>query len=101
MKLVLPALATLLLSSHVYAQGNLKTLPYPQTKKVDTVTTYFSTKVADPYRWLEDDQSTETKAWVQEQNKVTQNYLSPDSLPRRYPQAPRNAVELREIQRPF
>ncbi|HEX7904789.1 MAG TPA: prolyl oligopeptidase family serine peptidase [Chitinophagaceae bacterium] len=51
-------------------------LLYPETKKVDTVTDYFGTKVADPYRWLEDDNSEETKAWVAEQNKVTQSYLS-------------------------
>ncbi|MGY2134132.1 prolyl oligopeptidase family serine peptidase [Hymenobacter sp. HD11105] len=76
MKILLPSLAALLLGGQAYAQGNLKTLPYPQTKKVDTVTTYFSTKVADPYRWLEDDQAPDTKAWVQEQNKVTQNYLA-------------------------
>ena len=51
-------------------------LQYPVTKKVDTVDTYFGTKVADPYRWLEDDNSQETKAWVESQNKVTDNYLS-------------------------
>ncbi|GAB2472364.1 prolyl endopeptidase [Hymenobacter qilianensis] len=69
-------MAALLLGSQAYAQGTLKTLPYPQTKKVDTVTTYFNTKVADPYRWLENDQAADTKAWVEEQNKVTQNYLA-------------------------
>jgi len=53
----------------------IKPLPYPQTRKVDTTTTYFGTKVADPYRWLENDQATDTKAWVQEENKVTQDYL--------------------------
>jgi prolyl oligopeptidase len=51
-------------------------LLYPETKKVDTVNDYFGTKVADPYRWLEDDNSEETKAWVQEENKVTFDYLS-------------------------
>ncbi|WP_426061099.1 prolyl oligopeptidase family serine peptidase [Hymenobacter sp. B1770] len=70
------SLAAVLLASHAYAQAPIKTLPYPQTKKVDTVTTYFGTKVADPYRWLENDQAADTKGWVQEQNKVTQNYLS-------------------------
>ncbi len=49
---------------------------YPQTKKVDTVDTYFGTAVPDPYRWLEDDNSTETKAWVAEQNKTTGAYLA-------------------------
>ncbi|GAA4503735.1 prolyl oligopeptidase family serine peptidase [Hymenobacter ginsengisoli] len=54
----------------------IKPLPYPNTRKVDTITTYFGTKVADPYRWLENDQAADTKAWVQEENKVTQDYLS-------------------------
>lgn len=49
---------------------------YPATKKVDHQDTYFGKKVSDPYRWLEDDLSDDTKAWVQEQNKVTNSYLS-------------------------
>ncbi len=49
---------------------------YPQTKKGETVDVYFETKVADPYRWLEDDKSAETAAWVIAQNKVTYDYLS-------------------------
>jgi len=70
------ALAAALLGSAAHAQTPIKTLPYPQTKKVDTVTTYFGTKVADPYRWLENDQAPDTKGWVQEENKVTQGYLT-------------------------
>ncbi|WP_108804724.1 prolyl oligopeptidase family protein [Aquimarina sp. Aq107] len=54
-------------------------LNYPETKKVDTVDTYFDTEVKDPYRWLEDDRSKETESWVAEQNKVTFGYL--DSIP--------------------
>lgn len=54
-------------------------LDYPKTKKVDTVDTYFGTKVEDPYRWLEDDRSEETEEWVKAQNKVTQSYL--DNIP--------------------
>lgn len=50
-------------------------LPYPQTKKVDTTDDYFGIKIADPYRWLEDDNSEETKKWVEEENKVTYDYL--------------------------
>ncbi|MCR5887288.1 prolyl oligopeptidase family serine peptidase [Hymenobacter sp. J193] len=76
MKHIVPALAALLMGTTAVAQTTIKTLPYPQTRKVDTVTTYFGTKVADPYRWLEDDQSADTKGWVHEQNKVTQQYLS-------------------------
>ena len=48
---------------------------YPETKKVDTVDTYFGTDVKDPYRWLEDDMSDETADWVQSENKVTFGYL--------------------------
>lgn len=64
-----------LICSHTSAQTMIKTLPYPQTRKVDTVDTYFGTQVPDPYRWLEDDRSADTKAWVQAQNKVTFDYL--------------------------
>jgi len=52
-----------------------KKIVYPVTKKGDVVDTYFGTKVPDPYRWLEDDKSEETAAWVKEQNKVTFGYL--------------------------
>jgi prolyl oligopeptidase len=48
---------------------------YPETKKVDTVDTYFGTEVKDPYRWLEDDMSEETANWVKAQNDVTFGYL--------------------------
>lgn len=48
---------------------------YPQSKKVDQVDTYYGVRVQDPYRWLEDDQSDETKNWVSEQNKTTTEYL--------------------------
>jgi len=49
---------------------------YPETAKVDTVDVYFGHEVADPYRWLEDDNSEQTKNWVNAQNEITQNYLS-------------------------
>ncbi|PWD99270.1 prolyl oligopeptidase family serine peptidase [Marinilabilia rubra] len=48
---------------------------YPETKKVDTVDIYYGTEVSDPYRWLEDDQSEETKEWVKKQVAVTNKYL--------------------------
>lgn len=57
------------------SQKSMK-LQYPQTQKTNTVTDYFGTQVADPYRWLEDDNAVETKAWVQAQNKVTFAYLN-------------------------
>ncbi|SEP86342.1 prolyl oligopeptidase [Hyunsoonleella jejuensis] len=52
---------------------------YPETKTVDTVDTYFGVEVKDPYRWLEDDRSTDTEAWVKTQNKTTFAYL--DKIP--------------------
>src|SRR3989442_4607612 len=50
-------------------------LEYPNTKRVDHVDTYFGTHVPDPYRWLEDDKSSETAQWVTDENKVTFGYL--------------------------
>ncbi|HPK10452.1 MAG TPA: S9 family peptidase, partial [Saprospiraceae bacterium] len=49
---------------------------YPHTKQDTIVEDYFGQKIPDPYRWLEDDNSPETKAWVVEENKVTDEYLS-------------------------
>ncbi|NCC73602.1 MAG: S9 family peptidase [Sphingobacteriia bacterium] len=48
---------------------------YPETKTVDVTDDYHGTTIADPYRWLEDDKSEETAAWVEAQNKVTFGYL--------------------------
>lgn len=54
---------------------------YPNTKKIDHTDTYFGQSVNDPYRWLEDDRSAETEAWVKTQNVVTYSYL--DQIPYR------------------
>ncbi len=73
------SICTLLLSLaiNMYAQDKAAFKgQYPDTKKTIETDTYFGTKVDDPYRWLEDDLSEETKDWVQRQNKVTQDYLS-------------------------
>lgn len=59
-----------------FAQNKIQ---YPQTKKGETVDVYFDTKVSDPYRWLEDDKSAETGAWVKAENEVTYAYL--DKIP--------------------
>jgi prolyl oligopeptidase len=56
-----------------------KPIQYPETRKDATVDEYFGTKVNDPYRWLEDDRSAETTAWVIAENKVTNAYL--DQIP--------------------
>lgn len=70
-------LAVTFLTSNISFAQSYK---YPQTKKVDQIDTYFGTEVEDPYRWLEDDRSSETAAWVTEQNKVTESYLSGISM---------------------
>jgi prolyl oligopeptidase len=69
--LSLSILSALLIAFSVTAQS----LQYPQTRRVDHTDNYHGTRVADPYRWLEDDRSTETAAWVEAQNKVTFGYL--------------------------
>ncbi|RDY59738.1 prolyl oligopeptidase family serine peptidase [Flagellimonas nanhaiensis] len=66
-------------SSSRLLKNTNRILNYPITQKVDTVDTYFGTQVEDPYRWLEDDRSEETEAWVKEQNASTFGYL--DKIP--------------------
>src|SRR5690606_1456912 len=52
-------------------------IQYPETKRIDHVDDYRGTKVADPYRWLEQDvrESPEVAAWVKAQNEITFGYL--------------------------
>lgn len=59
--------------------NNSSRINYPVTKKVHHVDNYFGVEVADPYRWLEDDNSAETAEWVKTQNEVTFAYL--ESIP--------------------
>src|SRR5258708_35355160 len=56
-------------------------LTYPSTRKVEQVDDYNGVRIADPYRWLEDDNAADTKAWVTEQNKVTFGFL--EQIPER------------------
>lgn len=68
----------LIINTVTSCQDNSQTtdkITYPKTKKVDSVDVYFGEEVKDPYRWLEDDRSQETEAWVKDQNKLTQTYL--------------------------
>ncbi|TNF30399.1 MAG: S9 family peptidase, partial [Bacteroidetes bacterium] len=59
------------------ADKNSQKLTYPDTRRDTTVVDdYFGTQVADPYRWLEDDNSAETADWVKRQNDLTFSYLA-------------------------
>jgi len=69
---------TRLVSAH---DGDIPKVTYPETKRGEVVEDYFGTKVPDPYRWLEDDNSPEVAAWVEAENKVTFAYL--DKIPYR------------------
>lgn len=73
----------LIVSTIVSTSLIAQTMSAPPTRKGDHVDTYHGTSVADPYRWLEDDNSEETKAWVKAQNAVTDKYLA--ALPQREP----------------
>ena len=81
-KVTLIVLLALALSTAWFAEAVVaQALQYPTTKTVDHVDTYHGTRIADPYRWLEDDTAADTAAWVEAQNKVTFAYL--DKIPYR------------------
>ncbi|MDX9747649.1 MAG: prolyl oligopeptidase family serine peptidase [Paludibacter sp.] len=65
----------LFIATLMYSCANKPTVEYPETRKDSVTDTYFGEVVADPYRWLEDDRSAETEAWVKAQNMVTYGYL--------------------------
>ena len=73
--LILSAAACLTIMAGANAQMDMK-LKYPNTHQSDHIDKYWGEEMPDPFRWLEDDNSEETKAWVKEQNKVTFDYLS-------------------------
>ena len=60
--------------NNLHAQQN--DLKYPVPRKANVVDNYFGTKIADPYRWMENDTSKEVKEWVDAENKLTQDYLA-------------------------
>ena len=74
-----------LISSNVTVSGQNhsmnKPFAYPQAKKVDQVDDYHGVKVADPYRWLEDPDAPDSRAWIEAQNKLTFGFL--DRIPER------------------
>lgn len=65
----------LFIATLMYSCANKPTVEYPETRMDSVTDTYFGEVVADPYRWLEDDRSAETEAWVKAQNLVTYGYL--------------------------
>ncbi len=71
MKKFLPLLYMLLISCNTTTK-----IDYPITEKRVVVDSYFETNIEDPYRWLEDDLSSETMKWVDSQNDVTFDYLN-------------------------
>lgn len=79
MKYYLPVLSVFLVMNVNAQSPSAFKGTYPDTKMGDVKDVYFGQTVNDPYRWLEDDLSDETKSWVVEQNKVTNSYL--DRIP--------------------
>ena len=73
--------ATFMTNKPLSAQDDIQPMQYPKTKTVDQVDEYFGLKVADPYRWLEDDvrESDDVRNWVKDQNKITFSYI--ENLP--------------------
>lgn len=83
MSLFFRGLAPVVLSLSLFAGGVAaqQEFDYPEAKKVDQVDDYHGTKVADPYRWLEDPDAADSREWIEAQNKLTFGYL--ETLPQR------------------
>lgn len=79
--IVLVASASCIAIFLAFKTVNIVKLKYPKSAKTQSADTFFGKKVDDPYRWLEDDRSSATKAWVNEQNKLTNAFL--DKIPYR------------------
>jgi len=76
-------------------------IKYPFSKSDNIQEEYFNTMVADPFRWLEDDRSEETKTWVKEQNLVTQAFLSEIPFRKAIGERLRKLMDYEKISRPF
>ena len=73
MKRLIPIIISMILLSSTQSSAQIS---YPATAKEKVVDTYFGVQVNEPYRWLENDTSVATSAWVKAQNKVTRDYLT-------------------------
>lgn len=73
MKRLLILITSVSTAATVFAM--LDRLQYPESRRVDVVDDYFGTLVADPYRWLEDTESADTRAWIESQNALTFGFL--------------------------
>ncbi|MBW6482637.1 MAG: prolyl oligopeptidase family serine peptidase [Vicingaceae bacterium] len=71
-KIIIFSTLAMLINLVVVAQQKIT---YPKTQTEEVNDAYFGKTIQDPYRWLEDDNSEETKNWVEQQNKVTKLYL--------------------------
>lgn len=81
--------------------GQKTKIAYPITKKDNIVDTYFGVKVSDPYRWLENDTTKETAAWVKAQNKVTSTYLAKIPFRNKLKERLTNLANYEKIGAPF
>ena len=68
-------MAALILGASVMASDAAERITYPAARRADQADTYHGVSVQDPYRWLEELDSAETKAWVEAENRVTFGYL--------------------------
>ena len=73
----IPSLLTMMIPTLGFAAA----IDYPATRKAEVSEELHGTRVADPYRWLEDDNAAETKSWVAAQNEVTESFL--ETIPQR------------------
>lgn len=78
-----------------------KQFNYPKAEKQDVVDNYFGTDVADPYRWMENDTTSEVAAWVEAENKITNDYLAQIPFRETIKERLTNIVNYEKIGQPF
>jgi prolyl oligopeptidase len=100
-KILSSLIVTGLLLSCADNNKNNMAVSYPETMQDTVVDTYFDKEVKDPYRWLEDDMSDETAAWVQSQNGLTYDYLNKIPYREQLKQRLENIFNYERISAPF